>query len=348
VKRRAPRRPGPSAAAERREARVAGVHGAGAAPHLVVAGVAGDADAAGAHAERHEPLGVVGVDRADGVERGVRVAQQGGGQRSAARRAGGERRTHEPEAHPAPARAVGERRPDVELAEHEGARRERREQRLGVARGVEREEVGDVGQAVAHEAGRVRGRARRVVRVAICRSGRCPGARARGRVGPAEPLADARRVHPEERARRVAVRGGPTRAGRPRTPAPPAAATGRSFPPPAGATAAAARAASPAHRRAGRTMRVHDAGAGGGRGGGGRGAAAPAATSQRRVERLAERGGRLRARELLVATKKLGVLVTPRASCRSRSASTSGRITCDAVQLRKRTTSAPTAVASES
>jgi hypothetical protein len=80
------REAGPPRRGQRGERRQLERRGEGTPPHLIVARVAGDAHAIGAHAEGDQPLGIRLVDRAHGVERRVRVAEQGRGETAPARR----------------------------------------------------------------------------------------------------------------------------------------------------------------------------------------------------------------------------------------------------------------------
>ena len=108
-----------------------------ARPHLVVAGVTRHSDPVAAHALLAEPLGVLLVDGAHALDRAIRISQRGAREYTAP--AGGFRECGADHSHRNPGcrGSLGERRPDVELAEHERARRKRREYPVRVVEGVE-------------------------------------------------------------------------------------------------------------------------------------------------------------------------------------------------------------------
>ena len=115
-----------------------------ARPHLVEAGVARHADAIGPHPQAAEPFRVALSDCPDAIEQAIGIPQKGSGEKSTTPRRFGKRRAYHSDRNARGCRPLGERGPDVELAENERLGPQRGDYRVGVVEGVKGEVVGEI------------------------------------------------------------------------------------------------------------------------------------------------------------------------------------------------------------
>ena len=170
----------------------------GARPDLVVAGVAGHADSVVPYTLLAQSLGVLFLDCSDPLDGAIGVAEQCSRKKAPTSRGFGQRRADDADGNTGDRGLLGERGPDIQLAEHDDVRPKSVDYRRSMGEGIERQEVRKIRLYRARELFR----AWRIKSVGDLHVGP-PGTDQLDHRKRLQPFSDRRRVKPGQRFRAI-------------------------------------------------------------------------------------------------------------------------------------------------